>query len=448
MEQSLRAFLMTLREKPGELVTVKKEVSPLFELPGVIKKLSYQGKHPAVLFEKVRGTRLSVVSNIFASRSRIALSLGVEENDLNATFRIREDKRLVPEMISKGPVKEVILTGDQIDLSRLPIVYHHEKDGGPYITCGAMVMKDPDTGIRNIGMYRNQVKGKNRLGVHFAEVSHSNYIFSKYQKSGKPMPVAITIGCHPLFYLGCLSFVPVGIDEYEVVGGLMQEPLRLVKTETGDLEVPAEAEIVLEGEVDPGEVEMEGPFGEFTKVYGKEMMNPVVKINAITMRQNPLYQDVISGDLEQQLLGGTPRLSYNFKMVRTACPTVQDVFMPPSGNCRFICYVSIKKRLEGEAKNAICAIFATDPFVKYVVIVDEEVNIFDSDDILHAIANRLSPSQNVFVIHGAKGSPLDPTAQQGYLVTKVGIDATRPLQGGREEVTIPHLDEIDLSTYF
>jgi len=445
MDQSLRGFLNTLKNESGELFIVDREVNPVFEIPGIIEKCISHGKNAAFIFNKVTGSSLPLVSNIFASRKRIALALGVKEEELNATFRMREDKRLKPEMVSSGSVQEVLWEGEEVDLSMLPIVTHHEKDGGPYITGGVMVMKDPETGIRNAGMYRHQQKGKNRLGVHFAEVSHSHYIFGKYKKLKRPMPVAITIGAHPLFYLGCLSFVPIGIDEYEVVGGLMGEPLRLVKAKTVDLEVPAEAEIVIEGEIDPYYEEREGPFGEFTRVYGREMMNPIVSVKAITLRRDAYYQDVFSGALEQQLLGGTPRLSYIYKMVRTACPTICDVYMPPSGNCRFICYLAITKRLEGEAKNAICAVFATDPFVKYVVAVDDDVNIFDNDAILRALANRLVPKDNVFLVPEAKGSPLDPTAVKGFLVTKIGIDATKPLSGFREEVGIPGIEEIDLS---
>ena len=225
---------------------------------------------------------------------------------------------------------------------------------------------------------------------------------------------------HPLFYLGVLSFVPFGVDEYTVVGGLMQEPLEVVKCETSDLEVPAMAEMVLEGIMQPGNQRMEGPFGEFTTLYGKPMMNPVIDITAITMRKDPIYLDIFSGHIDHQLLGGTPRLSSIYKAVQVACPTVKDVYMPPSGCCRLTCYISIEKRHEGEAKNAICGAFAVDPFIRYAVVVDSDVNIFDDSSVWSAIATKVRVDEDVFVIRNAKGHPLDPTARKGFLVEKVG----------------------------
>jgi len=309
------------------------------------------------------------------------------------------------------------------------------------------VVKDPETGIRNVGVYRHMLQGKTEIGVHLAETSHSNLIFEKYCKRGKPMEVAITVGMHPLFYLGVLSFVPFGVDEYTVVGGLMEEPLEVVKCETVDLEVPAMAEIVFEGIMKPGNQRLEGPFGEFTTLYGKEMMNPVIDVTAILMRKDPIYLDIFSGHIDQQLLGGTPRLSSIYKAVQVACPTVKDVFMPPSGCCRLTCYISIEKRHEGEPKNAICAAFAVDPFIRYAVVVDSDVDIFDDSSIWRAISTRVHVDEDVFMMKNAKGHPLDPTARKGFLVEKVGIDATRP-SDYPETVTVPGFMEIDLDRYF
>jgi len=264
---------------------------------------------------------------------------------------------------------------------------------------------------------------------------------------GKPMEVAITIGMHPALYLGILSFIPYGIDEYSVAGGLMKEPLKLVKCETVDLEVPADAEIVIEGVIHPNKQKKEAPFGEYTGLYGQQRMNPVIDVTAITMRRDPIYLDVLSGHIDHQLLGGVPRLSSIYKTVRIACPTVRDVYMPPSGFCRFICYIAIDKRHEGEAQNAICAAFAADPFIKYAVVVDGDVDIFNDSEVLKAIAGRVRPEEGVFSIRNAKGHPLDPVAKKDMLVTKTGIDATKPLSGYPETVRVPGADEIDLGKY-
>jgi 2,5-furandicarboxylate decarboxylase 1 len=445
----LRSYLEELEENaPDEIKFVNTSVNTKFELPAVLAKLESENRHPAVVFNYVNDYKIPIVSNLFASRKRLALALECAEEELNEVYRNREDNRIEPELVSTGPVKEVIKTKGNIDLTQLPIVTHNEKDAGPYITAGVMVIKDPETGTRNIGIYRHMLHSRNQLGIHLAETSHSNLIHEKYVKRNKPIEVAITIGMHPSFYLGALSFVPFGIDEYTIVGGLTGKPLELVKCETVDLEVPSMAEIVIEGIINPQELKLEAPFGEYTMLYGKERLNPVIQVTALTMRKNPIYLDIFSGYLDQQLLGGTPRLSSIYKAVQMACPTVKDVFMSPSGYCRLTCYISIEKRHEGEAKNAVCAVFAADPFIKYAVVVDSDVNIFNDSSIWRAIASRVYLEEDVFVIKNAKGHPLDPTAKKGFLVGKVGIDATKPLTGYPETVTVPGSNELDLNHYF
>ena len=445
----LRGYIETLQKQaPEEIKTVDKKVSNLFELPAVLEQLEAQKQYPAVLFNQVGDYRMPVVSNLFASRKRQAMALGVGEKDLNTVYRNRENNPLEPELISSGPVKEVVIKGDDVDMTTLPIVTHNKEDAGPYITAGAMVVKDPETGARNIGVYRHMLHGKKQIGIHLAEVSHSNLVYHKHSQQGRPMEVAITVGMHPIFYLGVLSFVPHGVDEYTVVGGLMETPLKLVKCETVDLEVPALAEIVIEGTIDPKKRMKEGPYGEFTTLYGKATMNPVVDVTAVTMRKDPLYLDVFSAHIDQQLLGGTPRLGMIYNAVKMACPTVRDVFMPPSGCCRLTGYIAIEKRHEGEAKNAICAAFAADPFLKYAVVVDADVDLFNDFSILRAIATKVQMDEDVFAIRNAKGHPLDPTARSGFLVGKVGIDATKPLEGYPETIRVPGSEQINLEDYF
>lgn len=443
----LKSFLELIEGKEEYLVKVKKEVDPKFEACAVIQKLASLNRHPAVYYEKVKGSSFPAISNLFAYRERIALSFGTTRQELNQILRERELKPIEPQMVKEGPTQEVVLTGNQIDLTKLPIFTHNEKDAGPYITAGMMVVRDPETGIRNIGIYRHMLQGKNQLGIHLAETGHGRFVFDKHMARNQSMPVAITIGHHPLIYMGAMSFVPFGVDEYTIMGGYMQEPLRLVKCKTVDLEVPADAEIVIEGTIPKGETAKDGPFGEYTTVYGKARENPVVKVSAITMRKKPIYLDVLSGYIDHQLLGGTPRLSSIYRAVRAACPTVQDVYMPPSGTCRFTCFIRIKKRHEGEAKNAVCAALGADQFIKLAVVVDDDVDIFNDSAMMLAISTRLKPLGNVFVIPNAKTNALDPTVENELLVTKIGIDATKPLVGFPETVRIPGVQELDLSKY-
>jgi 2,5-furandicarboxylate decarboxylase 1 len=445
----LRSYIDALQiQAPDEIRVVDRKVSNKFELPAVLEKLEAQKQYPAVMFNRVGDSPMPVVSNLFASRKRLAVALGVDEKDLNAAYRDRENNRIEPQLVDSGPVKEIIIKGDDVDMTAFPVVTHNKEDAGPYITAGAMVVKDPETGIRNVGIYRHMLHGKKEIGIHLAEVSHSNLVYDKHIKQGRPMEVAITVGMHPVFYLGVLSFVPYGVDEYTVVGGLMQAPLPLVKCETVDLEIPAMAEIVIEGKINPEKRMKEGPYGEFTTLYGKATMNPVVDVTAISMRKNPIYLDIFSAHIDQQLLGGTPRLGMIYNAVKMACPTVKDVYMPPSGCCRLTCYIAIEKRHEGEAKNAICAAFAADPFLKYAVVVDATVDIFNDFNILREIVTKVQMDEDVFAIKNAKGHPLDPTARNGFLVGKVGIDATRPLKGYPETIVVPGSAEINLEDYF
>jgi len=194
MQKDLRSYLELLKkEAPEEIQFVDKAVDPKFELTGVIAKLESLNRYPALIFNHVHGSSCPVVSNLFSTRKRLAIAIGGNEANLNQVFRSREDHRIEPKLVSSGPVKEVIHKKGDVDVSRLPIVTHNEKDVGPYITAGAMVVKDPETGIRNVGIYRHMLQGKNQIGVHLSEASHSNFIFDKYCKRGKPMEGAITI---------------------------------------------------------------------------------------------------------------------------------------------------------------------------------------------------------------------------------------------------------------
>lgn len=448
MTKDLRSYIELLEKiAPEEVIRIKRKVSPIFETSAIAAKLEQKNKFPLIIFENVEGSKIPIVTNLLADVRKMAIALGTTVEKLNEEFRKRESNPLPPKVVADGPVKEVVMTGNKVDLTKLPICAHNEKDAGPYITAGVMIMKDPETKAYNDGCYRLMLKGKNKLGVHFAEVSHSFTIYKRSEEIGEPLQVAIVIGHHPAFLLGALSFVPLGTDELAVDGGIMGEPLEVVKCETNDLLVPANAEIVIEGEIPVKVREREGPLGEYTGLYGKEMMNPVVNVKAITMREKPIYYDVLPGHTEQVLWGGTPRISFIYKTVKIACPSVKDVFMPPSGRCRFICYISVDKKAEGEPKNAIFGAFTADPYIKYCVAVDPDVNIFDDSSVLKAIALWCKADRDIFIIRRAKGSPLDPTASEGYLVTKIGIDATRPLVGAQEMVKVPNMEKCNLKDY-
>ena len=263
--------------------------------------------------------------------------------------------------------------------------------------------------------------------------------------------MAVAIGHHPAFYIGCLSFTSLETDEFAVAGGIMGEPVELVRCRTLPLEVPAYAEIVLECEILPQVRKKEAPFGEYPGTYGPQRDNPVVKVKAITMRRNALYQSSFVGHADNLLLSGIVRSTTIMRTVKLASPKVRAVHVPPSGRCRFICYLAVEKIIEGEPKNAAMAAFAADPFLKYVVVVDQDVNILNDEEVLHAIATRVRADTDIFMVTHAKGSPLDPAsydpAAGSHLVTKMGIDATRKANYP-EEIRVPGSEEINLEDYF
>jgi 2,5-furandicarboxylate decarboxylase 1 len=223
-----------------------------------------------------------------------------------------------------------------------------------------------------------------------------------------------------------------------------------VKCETNDLEVPADAEIVLEGEILTDTLRPEAPFGEYPGTYGPERMNPVVRINCITMRKNPLYQSSFVGHPDNLLLSGVTRLSYIEKTCKIASAGVKAVYVPPSGRCRYICFVAMEKLIEGDPKNVAMAAFAADPFLKYVVVVDDDVNILSDSDVWHAIATRVRADHDTFQVTYSRGSPLDPASYDpaggSHLVTKMAIDATRKANYP-EEISVPGTDDVNPDEY-
>jgi 2,5-furandicarboxylate decarboxylase 1 len=453
--RDLRGYLRFLAEQhPDQLYHVTREVDPRFEATALLAQLERQQRFPVVIFDRVKGSPFPVVTNVHASFQRLAMALGLPPDatvrDFTREYGRREDRPIPPVVVPTGPVKEVVLTGDQVDLFQLPLLTYHERDAGAYVTAGFTVMKDPDTGIPNAGIYRLMRRDRTSFGIQLSETAHGHYIWKKNERAGRPTELAVFIGHHPAVHLGCLSFSPFEADELAMAGAMLGEPLRLVRCETVPLEVPADAEIVLEGEIPPGLRAPEAPFGEYPGTYGPQRQNPIVRIKAITMRRKPLYQSSFVGHPDNLLLSGVTRLSYIYKTVKVACPTVREVYVPPAGRCRFICYIAMEKLIEGDPKNAAMAAFAADPFLKFVVVVDHDVDVLNDADVLHAIATRVRADQDTFMVTYARGSPLDPASYDprggSHIVTKVGIDATRKANYP-EEIRVPGTDAIDPAAY-
>ena len=450
----LRGFIEFLEERhPEEVVRIRKEVDPEFGVSGILDRLEKDDKFPLVIFENIKGSSMPLIANMHASVSRLQLALGMEKGSVKEfleEFHRRESNPIPPEIVDTGPVKEVIKTGEAVNINEMPTCIYHEKDAGKYITAGLCLTRDPDSGVDNIGVYRLMVKGRNRLGIQLSETAHGHYIWKKFENRGAPCPMAVILGHHPAFFMGALTYMPLETDEIQIAGGILQKPVQLVRCETIPLNVPADAEIILECESLPHIREEEAPFGEYPGTYGPMRMNPVLEVKAMTHRRDPLYQNAFVAHPDNLLVNGVIRATVIENNVKIACPTVRMAHMPRAGRFRFMCYVAIEKMIEGEAKQAAMAAFVTDPHLKYVVVVDHDVDITNDTEVLHAIATRVRGDHDIFMVPYAKGSPLDPASidPQGgsHLVTKVGIDATRK-SNYPEEISVPGSDKINLKDY-
>jgi len=441
MTKDLRSFIAELEARsPDEVARVSQPISARYEITALLTQLEKKKRFPLLFCERVQGSDAPVVINAQASRRLMAVALECEPEDLARKFSERQAKPIPPVEIINAPVHEVIQTGDEVDLSNIPILTHYDVNAAPYITAGIVVAVDPDTGVRNTSYNRLMMAGKRELRIFMAVGRHLWTLHDKLERRNQPLPIAIVIGVHPLFSLGAQAFTPATEDEYAVIGGMIGEPLRLVKAKTVPIPVPADGEMIIEGQILPHVRRPEGPFGEFTGHAVSQDERQVIEVTAITHRKNYIFQDVHAGYTEHKLMGAVPREAALIKAVRQTVPTVKNVCMPVSGNCRFHAYISIAKRTPGQAKNAICAAFAADMLLKHVVIVDEDIDVFDEEHVLWAVSNRFQADKDLVVIANAQGSELDPSAGPGGVNAKMGLDATKPLDGFAPELRVP--DEI------
>lgn len=435
MAKDLRYYLQRLeKELPQELLRVsKREVDPAWEISALVRHLEGENRFPAVIIEKVKGSATPVLTNLFASRKRLALALETEERLLSHQYRQREASCVKPLIVKTGPVKEKISLGEQVNLRSLPIVTHCEKDAGPYITAGVTMMKDPDTGISNAGIYRIMYQGPRRLGISMDEGSHADHIFRKMEEQGKDLEVVVVLGHHPAFYMGAVAPMALDVDEMELAGGLLAEPLELVPAETVDLLVPAWAEVIIEGKVLAGVREPEAPFGEFTWYYGKKKESPVLEVSALTCRADAIFLDIHSPSVDHLMVQIPAREAALFRRVREVVPSVTRVTIPEQG-CFFLSYLQMKKEYDGQARVALLAALSS-PLSKIAVAVDEDINVLDTKEVLWAIATRTQPDRSIILMPESFVCRLDPSGYsssgrniKGCLNTKLGIDATWPLE--------------------
>jgi UbiD family decarboxylase len=419
--KDLRFFLDQLKkERPGDFIVVNREVDPKLELSALVMKLEQQRRWPVLLFERVKGTSFPVMTNLHARRERLALALGCDPKELVSSYLKNLGHPIKPKEVSTGPAKEVIRTGKDVSVLDLPQITHHENDVAPYVTGAIAIAKDPISKKVNASYNRLMVKGRDEYGIHLTEGKHLWDFYKNAEESGKPLEVAFVIGNHPCWGMGALHISSGDEDEIEVMSRLLQEPIEMAPCETIDLRIPASVEIVIEGEILPGLREDEGPFGEFTGYSLGKRKREIVKVKAISHRKEAIYQDITVGHSDHLLLSTIPMEANLFRSVKVAVPTVVSVHIPAP----FMAFVSIKKRAEGQGVNAILAAFGAEMYLKYVVVVDHDINIFDHRQVLWAISTRAQPDRDFVTIPNARGSDLDPSTSADGLTSKLGIDAT------------------------
>ncbi len=426
------------------LERVSESVNPAeFEVTALLQNLENEGQFPAILFENPtdiegRPTDFRLVSNLFADRRRIAqaLELDPEQSGMETSLEYarRESNRREPTVIDRGDAP--VATETVPDLTHLPAVRHHRLDPAPYLNMTPS-MKDPDTGAYNVAFLRNMVKGETRMGIHMSP-RHNYRIYQKNSERGEPTRMAVTVGHHPAYYLGALTLAGYDVDEYEVIGGMLGEPLRLTPSKTWgeDFLVPADAEVVVEAEILPDSKEVEAPFGEFPGYYGPQRLRPAVEVTAITRRENPIFQHAFVGHPDNWMLGAVPKEGGIYRDIRRRVPGVEQVHLPNSGCGRFRVYVSIDQDSEGEAKHAALQALASSDFIKQVVVVDDDVDVFDEQEVMWAVATRMRADEDIDIVENVKGNTLDPSVRGEVATSKMIVDATIPV----DEQYPPRLD--------
>jgi 2,5-furandicarboxylate decarboxylase 1 len=422
MGEDFRGFLKEMEEtKEGGFVRIKKEVDTRYEIAAIVTKLERARRVPLLLFENVKGKNMPVVVNCYATRGRVARGFGILKEDLSNRVNEAYMNPIPPVEVSSAPVQEVILSRGDVDLKDIPAMIYHDTDAGHYITAGIVFAKDPDTGVYNLSYNRLMVKGKDRLGIFMTVGKHLNAIYSKMEERGKPLEVAVSIGNHPAIAIGALAIGPYEEEELGIIGALKGSPLEMVKCKTVEAMVPAGAEIVLEGEIEPFTREEEGPFGEFSGYATRAGMNPVLRVKTITHRSDPVYQDICGGQHREHLVLATIPMEANYlRVIKGAVPEVEAVRVAAA----FTLIVSMRKKYEGQARTAMIAAFNADLYLKHVIVVDHDIRIADLQHVLWAIATRVQAERDIFVIPRARGSSLDPSAEPLGVVDKMGIDAT------------------------
>jgi 4-hydroxy-3-polyprenylbenzoate decarboxylase len=440
----IRSYIAAL-EAHGVLHRVKTEVDWKFELAH-ISKVNEEQKGPALLYENVKGHTIPVFTSAFTTPERIAICL---EQDPSLTMcqlsrkwmELTTKKMIKPTFVDNPPVMENIITGDAIDLENFPAPWFYPDDGGRFFgTSGYLVTQDPDTGWTNLGTYRSQILGKNILGSQIIAGKHGEFHMKKYQERGEKMPVAYVVGGDPVLFLASSTLVSAQTDEYDVGGSLRGRPIEVFKSDLTGLTLPANAEIIVEGWMDPNELMEEGPFGEYTGYYSgnkmKDYPKPVIRVSRIIHRTKPVFWSTTVGkpinDTHMvQSLNRTATLWHDLETMKV--PGIQSVYFPAAATGRFWVIVSVKTMYPGHSNHVADAVMGSTTGhygVKGIIIVDQDIEADDMDRVWWAMATRYDPKRSTQIINRGRSTPLDPglPIEAREIVSRIIMDCTTPFE--------------------
>lgn len=437
--KDLRTFLTHYEKEHSEdVIYIEKELNSVHECSAIAQHFENANKFPLIMFENVltpsgERSEFRCVINVLGDRRKLAYAIHSSFEDVAIEWRRRaEERKIKPTVVARNeaPCKENVLKGVEVNLWKFPILTHHGMDPGPYITAGMLTCYDPETWTDNMALHRGFVAGPREIRSLMTPFTHAALNLRKHEEKGEAMKVAYWIGHHPAVLMGAQTRMGYPASHYAAAGGLAEEPLRLVPSETlgEDFLVPADAEVVIEGIIQPGHRDLEGPFGEYPRYFGPQQMSPVISVTAVTYRNHAIWHSFMVG--MNNNFGGTQEEGTVYSVVKRVVPQVQRVYCPVSGSGRFHAYIQIRKTSEGQPKEAIMAALTASEMTKHVIVVDEDINIYDDRWVLWAVATRSQWDKDLVVIPGCRGAKLDPSID-GIVTTKGGIDATKPAPPAR-----------------
>lgn len=453
--RNLQEFIQVL-DQTGELLRIKAPVSPYLEITQITDLASKSaGGGKALLFENVEQSDFPVLTNAFGSDRRMCMALGVPDleilaervqkyvqmkppRSLSDTLQLLpmgvDLLRVIPRKLKTAPCQEVVYRGAEVDLSRLPVLTCWPQDGGPFITLPVVLTRSLVTGRRNAGMYRLQVHNPNTTGMHWHIHKDGSHYYQEYRSAKKRMPVAVAIGADPATIYAATAPLPRGIDEIMLAGFIRRKPVPMVRCLTVDLEVPAEAEFILEGYVDPDELHIEGPFGDHTGYYSLVDEYPVFHVTALTHRRRPVYPATIVGrpPMEDCYLAKASERIF-LPMLTAILPEVRNFWMPWEGVFHNAIVIAISKEFPGHARRVMSSIWGQGQmsFCKVVVIVDAELDLSRPDQVFRAVLNQIDPAADLYITEGVL-DVLDHSAPEPVFGGKLGVDATRRVTGEKQ----------------